>query len=104
MNKRIQEYIFCLNEERYFEAHEVFESFWFPRRHEDDNEIKVIKGFINAAVSFELIKRRRIPQSQKVWKTYLKYKKLISKTDSNHTQKYLELSKIVEEKMLKLLN
>lgn len=98
MNKLIDKFTFYIEQKRYFEAHEVFESFWFPRRFEDNDEIKLIKGFINAAVSFELFKRGRKEQSKKVWKTYLKYKQLIDTLDSPHKSRYYELSKFIEEK------
>ena len=45
-----------LEEGRYYDAHEDLEQIWFPRRFEDDNEVKLWKGIINAAVCFELIK------------------------------------------------
>jgi hypothetical protein len=94
--KHIDLYIECINQERYFDAHEALEHIWFPRRFENSNEIKLLKGFINAAVSFELIKRGRITQSKRVWQNYLKYKKLLPKIDSVNTKQYHLLSSFVE--------
>ena len=54
----LENFIVSLNEERFYDAHEDLEAIWFPRRFEDDDEIKLLKGFINAAVSFELHKKK----------------------------------------------
>ena len=63
----------CLQSERFYEAHEVLEALWFPRRFERNAEVLLLKGFINAAVSFELHKRHRFERSDQVWRTYQKY-------------------------------
>ena len=84
LNNFIQE----LDEEKFYDAHESLEKIWFPRRFEDSDEIKLIKGFINAAVSFELIKKGRAEASDKVWKNYLKYKGLIDKINSPYLSEY----------------
>jgi len=93
---KIAEFYRCLNEERFYDAHEVFEELWFPRRFDEDNEIKLLKGFINAAVSFELAKKGRNTQSKKVWANYLKYRQLLFKVDSAHLNQYYKLSRKVE--------
>lgn len=88
--------MFCLNEQRYYDAHEVLEELWYPRRFEENNEVKLIKGFINASVSFELAKKGKIIQSKKVWKNYLKYRQLLYKTESIHINKYHLMSRQIE--------
>jgi len=92
----LDEYLLCINQRRYYDAHEALEEIWFPRRFEEDNEVKLLKGFINAAVSFELHKRGRKLQSQKVWKNYLKYRPLLYKVDSPLLNKYHTLSREIE--------
>lgn len=92
-----------INETRYFEAHETLEKIWFPRRFEDDPEMKLIKGFINAAVSFELIKRGRPDSSQRVWKNYEKYKILLKTFESPYMGRYEELSEFLEKKREQLV-
>lgn len=87
-----------LEDERYYDAHEDLEHLWFPRRFEDDNEVKLWKGFINAAVSFELIKRGRPAPSQKAWGNYLKYKPLIENMVSEHKELYVRIVEIIENK------
>ena len=78
---RIQEYKNYILENKFFKAHEALEEFWFPRRRDKSKDILIVKGFINAAVSFELKKRGRLKSSKKVWSTYLKFSKLIEEED-----------------------
>ncbi len=89
---KIEEYKELILNHKFFEAHEALEEFWFPRRKEKSKDVLIIKGFINAAVSFELKKRGREQNSQKVWKVYLKFSKLIEKTDSE----FIELKIFIE--------
>lgn len=97
MTHKIEEFAVCLHEERFYDAHEALEEVWFPRRFEENNEMKLLKGFINAAVSFELIKRGREPQAKRVWSNYLKYRQLLFKTDSQHLKELYSLSRKIEK-------
>lgn len=94
---KIEEFKTCLNEERYYDAHEALEEVWFPRRFEKSNEVKLLKGFINASVSFELIKLGREKQSGQVWMNYLKYRQLMFKVDSPYLNDYYKLSRFIEK-------
>ncbi len=78
----------ALEEERFYEAHEYLEALWFPRRQTDHDEIWLLKGFINAAVSFELIKRGRPEASQRVWKNFEKYLPALSRVSRPNRQHY----------------
>lgn len=93
---KIEAFKRCLREERFYDAHEALEALWFPRRFEDANEVKLLKGFINAAVSFELRKRKRLKQSKKVWANYLKYRQLLFFVDSPYLNEYYKLSRTIE--------
>lgn len=84
----LEKFMLQLSQEKFYDAHESLEVIWFSKRFEDNDEIKLIKGFINAAVSFELLKKDRFEASQKVWKTYLKYKELIHKINSKYLTQY----------------
>ena len=86
----------CLDEERFYDSHEALEEIWFPRRFEDDKEIKLIKGFINAAVSFELTKRRRPIPATRAWKNYEKYRPILDALHSVNTPYYVLLAKRLE--------
>ena len=100
----LNEFIDCINETRYYDGHETLEKIWFPRRFEDDIEMKLIKVFINAAVSFELIKRGRPESAKKVWKTYEKYKVLLGSFQSPYNGRYEELSLFLEQKRDELVS
>lgn len=93
----LEEFLICLNQQRYYDAHEALEEIWFPRRFEDSNEMKLLKGFINASVSFELRLRAREDASAKVWKNYLKYKPLLYKIDSPHIETYHLIARTIDK-------
>lgn len=97
MKYKIIEFKKCLEEQRFYDAHEALEKVWFPRRFEDSDEVRLLKGFINASVSFELIKRGKVEQSKKVWMNYLKYRQLIFKVDSIYLNDYYLLSRYIEK-------
>ena len=94
----IDEFIVCINEARYYDAHETLEKIWFPRRFEKSSEMNLIKGFINAAVSFEVIKRGREKSAVKVWETYEKYIVLLGTFQSPYNGRYTELDLFLREK------
>ncbi|MDD5211171.1 MAG: DUF309 domain-containing protein [Sulfuricurvum sp.] len=87
-----------LKEERYYDAHEDLEALWFLRRFEDDDEVKLWKGFINAAVCFELIKKRRPKSSETPWKTYLKYVALLEGLETEHKHIYVTIIQLIQHK------
>jgi hypothetical protein len=99
--KLLKEFRLCIDEKRYYDAHEAVEELWFPRRFENDNEIKLLKGFINAAVSFELLKKKRQKPSQTAWKTYIKYRPLLYKLNSPFLKEYHAIARDLEK--IKLL-
>jgi hypothetical protein len=78
----LEKFVAQLEASHFYEAHESLESYWFPRRFEDDDEIRLLKGFINAAVSFELLKRGRTEPSLRVWNNYLKYRPILDTLQS----------------------
>lgn len=100
----LDEFVTCIDENKFYDAHECLESIWFPRRFEENSEMNLLKGFINAAVSFELIERGRFSASKKAWKNYLKYRTLLYKIDSIYINKYHYISRYIESKYAELLN
>jgi len=99
----LDRFVVCLEEERFYDAHEALEEVWFPRRFEDKEEMKLLKGFINAAVSFELTKRGRLDPATRAWKNYEKYRPLLDAFNSVNTSYYkvlaLRLEKMRESKI-----
>lgn len=66
-------FVASLEAGRYYEAHEHLEALWFERRACLVPEVALLKGYINAAVSFELERRGRVAAAQKPWATFEKY-------------------------------
>lgn len=99
-DNKLQEFVLCLKESRFYDAHEVLEALWFPRRFENDKEVKLLKGFINASVSFELLKRGKEKQSKKVWANYLKYRSHLFEIDAPYQNHYYQLSRFIESMRL----
>ena len=72
-------YLKLLDEEEYFEAHEVLEEAWHPLRLSDHPLKNLVKALINGAVSFEHIKRNRDEAGRKarrVMESYERHKGL----------------------------
>jgi hypothetical protein len=88
----IDEYKNMLLEKQFYEAHEKLEEYWFPRRKEKSRRVLIVKGFINAAVAFELKKRGRQESALKVWLTYKKFSLLIEPDEID----FIELREFVE--------
>ncbi|PNV83213.1 MAG: DUF309 domain-containing protein [Sulfurimonas sp.] len=86
--KQLESFIQNLRNADFYEAHEDLEVLWYKRRFEVCDEVKLLKGFINASVSFELYKKGKTEASQKVWNNYLKYRDLIECINSSHVEKY----------------
>jgi len=72
--KTADEFLRCLREARYYDAHTVIEEVWFPVRSKKNPEILLLKGLINASVSFELHKRGRAHKAPGPWGVYMKYR------------------------------
>lgn len=93
----VKEFKKAIEDERFFDSHEILDKIWFKNRFNNTKEIQLLKGFINACVSFELHKRGRIKASKKVWKTYLKYRQLLFKTGSQKVKLYYDIFLEIEK-------
>ena len=92
-----KDFTLALDEDRFYDAHEVLEELWFPKRFDRSDEVKLLKGFINAAVSFELHKKGRLKASKKVWLNYLKYRQLLFKLRTPKLNHYYSISRHIEK-------
>lgn len=90
-------YIRSLDEGRYYDAHEDLEALWFPVRFDDNNEVCLWKGFINAAVCFELIRKGRLEPSKKAWGNYQKYLPLLDELKTVHCEIYDKMAELIEK-------
>jgi len=79
-----------IEEEKFYEAHEVLETLWFPKRKIKDRKTLILKGFINASVALELNKRGKREGALKVWKNYIKYKIFIKEEIFKKVEKVLD--------------
>ena len=75
----LKTYLLLMDEEEYFEAHEVLEEAWHPLRLKDHPLKNLVKALINGAVSFEHLKRNRDEAGRKarrVMESYERHKGL----------------------------
>lgn len=91
-------FVLSIKEGRYYDAHEDLEALWFPRRFEECHEVKFWKGFINAAVCFELNQKGRPKPSETAWKTYCKYRSLLGTFETEHYEMYVRIVQLIEKK------
>ena len=99
----LKEYIKLLEEEEYFEAHEVMEEAWHPLRLKKHPLANLAKGYINAAITFEHIKRNRKnvkEKSQKVIASYERHKHLCVE-EIEHYNLFKEAEKKIEDLKMK---
>jgi ActR/RegA family two-component response regulator len=97
MEKSCKIFMELLRKERFYDAHEVLEEVWFPRRKDPDAKILVLKGFINASVALELLKRGRIENAYKVWRNYEKYRPLVKECEEavfKEVEEFLERCRV----------
>ena len=71
----LKEYLKLLDEEAYFEAHEVLEEAWHPLRLKKHPLANLVKGFINGAITFEHIKRNSENAKSKAQKVIVSYER-----------------------------
>jgi len=93
LEKAIQSFIECLKQERFYDAHETLEVLWFPLRKNPSDEVNLLRGYINASVSFELYKKGRFTPSEKVWKNFTKYQLLVDMVPLEHQVHYKNAQK-----------
>ncbi|MDQ1264821.1 MAG: hypothetical protein QG559_1822 [Campylobacterota bacterium] len=94
--KQINNFIQNLKDANFYDAHEDLEAIWFERRFEDSDEVRFLKGLINASVAFELSKKTKFDASKKVWQNYLKYKNLIEVQEPSKIDKYREALECID--------
>lgn len=68
-------YLKLLEEEEYFEAHEVLEEAWHPLRLKNHALANLVKGFINGAIAFEHVKRNKKNMQKKALKVISSYER-----------------------------
>ena len=71
----LREYLLLLEQEAYFDAHEVLEEAWHPLRKVDYPLKNLVKGLINGAIAFEHIKRDRQYAAQKARRVIISFER-----------------------------
>jgi len=82
LESALKAYLRLLEQEEYFEAHEVLEEGWHPLRLRKDPLANLVKGLINGAIAFEHIKRNKKSakaKAQKVLASFERHKHLSQK-------------------------
>ncbi len=73
MKETLQAFIQNLKEEQFAEAHEVMEHQWKIYKKSDHPLTKLLKGYINGATAFELLRREKREGAERLWTVYEKY-------------------------------
>lgn len=71
----LKAYLTLMDEEAYFEAHEVLEEAWHPLRLSEHPLANLAKGLINGAITFEHIKRNRKKAKEKAQRVIASYER-----------------------------
>ena len=84
METYLRRFIEEMENDRFYEAHEVLETYWHTIRKTDHPLKNLCKGFINGATAFELLKRGNREGAGRLWRTYEKYLPLMEEGVENY--------------------
>jgi len=94
MNEVLKDFIKALDEERFSDAHEIMEKQWKEYKKKEHPLTKLLKGYINGATAFELVRRDKIDGAKRLWGVYEKYLPLLKEDIEEY-----ELFKVADEKL-----
>lgn len=98
--KELKEALELLQKNEFIKAHDLFEKLW--REYKDDAKTRqesfILKGFVNASISFELYNMNRVQHCQNVWDTFKKYEHLVDDLISANRDKYKEIKTLIYKK------
>lgn len=96
LKQQSERFIDLLRNDLFFEAHEALEELWFPLRfHKKDADIILLRACINAAVSFELLKRGRQDAALKPWANFTRNKTVMVSVIEEHKKVYNSIYKAI---------
>jgi len=95
MKEALKLFIQDIKNEEYREAHEHLELEWRVLRKAKNPDAKILKGFINGASAFELVKRGKVEGARKLWGTHMKYLTLL-KEDIVGYEMFLEADVLLQ--------
>ena len=96
MKETLQIFIQNLKEEAFSEAHETMEHQWRLYKKEEHPLTKLLKGYINGATAFELIRRDKRKGAEQLWRTYEKYLPLL-KEDIEEYALFVEADRLLQK-------
>jgi len=73
MQRTLTIFIQNLKDEEFAYAHEVMEHQWKQYKKQDHPLTKLLKGYINGATAFELLRRGKAEGAVRLWAVYEKY-------------------------------
>jgi len=98
MKEVLTKFIDDLESERFASAHEVMEKKWKEYKKLSHPKTKLLKGFINGATAFELVKRGNIDGANRLWGVYEKYLALMSSdSDIEEFELFKRADKILQD-------
>jgi hypothetical protein len=74
MQKALLQLIDNIENRKFYEAHEDLETYWHTIRKTDEPLRNLIKGFINGATAFELVRRGKVDAGHRVWNAHVKWR------------------------------
>ncbi len=84
MRKTLETFIQHLKNERFVEAHEEMEQQWKQYKKQGHPLTKLLKGYINGATVFELVRREKMEGARGLWEVYEKYHPLLQEGIEEH--------------------
>jgi len=85
MKETLETFIQNLKDEKFSEAHEVMEHQWKAYKKSDHALTKLLKGYINGATAFELLRRNKREGAERLWLVYEKYLPALQKGIEEYT-------------------
>jgi len=72
MKKTLEDFIDALENDEFKKAHEIMEKKWKEYKKQNHPLTKLLKGFINGASAFELVRKNNFEGAKRLWNTYEK--------------------------------
>jgi len=107
IKRALEEFIYLMSIEEFFEAHEILEDVWHKARKSNHPETLLLKGLINGAISFEHIKRGRknsLKSSRITIQSYFRYRSRCISSISNFKLFKEACSLIDNHSYIKIIN
>jgi len=96
MRRVLEEFIQNLKDEVFAQAHEVMEHQWKIYKKQDHPLTKLLKGYINGATAFELVRRGKKSGAAGLWKAYEKYLPALQEGIEEYTL-FLEADRLLQK-------